>query len=159
MGKQKLQPGEHGEIFLQETAPNTWRGRTRLCLWDNSEVWVSRNGSTSDAARLKVQKGVLERLTAARGSDDLKPTSKVGLACRQWIEEMRERSSWPKPPILAQSVDEYERVIGNHVVPQLGQRRLNELTPALCQKCQAPGLMESGLVGFQACGNRVGHGV
>ncbi|GAB2490366.1 tyrosine-type recombinase/integrase [Promicromonospora xylanilytica] len=134
MGKQRLEPGEHGEIFLQETGPDKWRGRTRLCLWDRSEVWVSRNASTRDAARLNVQKGVGERLGAARGSDDLKPTSKVGLACRQWIEEMRERSSWPKPPILPQSVDEYERVIGNHVVPRLGQRRLNELTPALCQK-------------------------
>jgi integrase len=134
VGKQKLQPGEHGEIFLQETSPGKWRGRTRLCLWDNTEVWVSRNASTDDGARLKVQKGVVERLGTARGSDDLKPTSKVGMACRQWIEEMRERSSWPKPPILPQSVDEYERVIGNHVVPRLGQRRLNELTPAMCQK-------------------------
>ncbi|WP_454850001.1 tyrosine-type recombinase/integrase [Promicromonospora soli] len=134
MGKQKLEPGEHGEIFLQETSPGKWRGRTRLCLWDNTEVWVSRNASTDDGARLKVQRGVVERLGAACGSDDLKPTSKVGLACRQWIEEMRERSSWPKPPILPQSVDEYERVIGNHVVPRLGQRRLNELTPAMCQK-------------------------
>jgi hypothetical protein len=134
VGKQKLQPGEHGEIFLQENSPGKWRGRTRLCLWDNTEVWVLRNASTDDGARLKVQKGVMERLGAARGSDDLKPTSKVGMACRQWIEEMRERSSWPKPPILPQYVDEYERIIGNHVVPRLGQRRPNELTPALCQR-------------------------
>ena len=133
MGKQKLQPGEHGEIFLQETGPNAWRGRTRLCLWDGTETWVSRNASTDDAARLKVQKGVVERLSAARGSDDLKPTSKVGLACRQWVAEMRVRSEWPRPPIRPQTVDEYERLLGNHVVSTLGKRRLNELTPALCQ--------------------------
>ena len=133
MGKQKLQPGEHGEIFLQEIGTNAWRGRTRLCLWDGTETWVSRNASTGDAARLKVQKGVVERLSAARGSDDLKPNSKVGLACRQWIAEMRVRSEWPRPPIRPQTVDEYERLLGNHVVPRLGRRGLNELTPALCQ--------------------------
>lgn len=89
MGKHKLEPGEHGEIFLQQTGPDAWRGRTRLCLWDGSETWVSRNASDEDVARLKVQKGVVERLSAARGSDDLKPTSKLGLACRQWVAEMR----------------------------------------------------------------------
>jgi hypothetical protein len=52
VGKQKLEPGEHGEIFLQETGPDRWRGRTRLCLWDGTETWVSRNASSSDAARL-----------------------------------------------------------------------------------------------------------
>jgi integrase len=133
MGKHKLEPGEHGEIFLQRTGPNTWRGRTRLCLWDGTETWVSRNASDEDGARLKVQKGVVERLSAARGSDDLKPTSKLGLACRQWVAEMRVRSEWPRPPIRPQTVDEYERLLGNHVVPRLGKRRLNELTPALCQ--------------------------
>ncbi|GAA4687982.1 Phage integrase, N-terminal SAM-like domain [Promicromonospora umidemergens] len=133
MGKHKLEPGEHGEIFLQQTGLKTWRGRTRLCLWDGTETWVSRNASTDDAARLKVQKGVVERLSAARGSDDLKPNSKVGLACRQWVAEMRVRSEWPRPPIRPQTVDEYERLLGNHVVPTLGKRRLNELTPALCQ--------------------------
>jgi integrase len=133
MGKHKLEPGEHGEIFLQQTGPNTWRGRTRLCLWDGTETWVSRNAPDEDVARLKVQKGVVERLSAARGSDDLKPSSKVGLACRQWVAEMRVRSEWPRPPIRPQTVDEYERLLGNHVVPRLGKRRLNELTPALCQ--------------------------
>ncbi|GAB4087301.1 tyrosine-type recombinase/integrase [Myceligenerans cantabricum] len=134
MGKQKLEPGEHGEIFLKETSPGKWRGRTRLCLWDGTKTSVSRNATTSDAARLKVQRGVVERLSAARGSEDLKPTSKVGLACRQWIDEMRERTTWPNPPLRPQSVDEYERVIDNHVIPELGKRRLNELTPASCQK-------------------------
>jgi hypothetical protein len=47
-----------------------------------------------------VQRGVVERLGAARGSEDLKPTSMIGLACRQWIDEMRVRSLWPNPPTI-----------------------------------------------------------
>jgi hypothetical protein len=97
MGRTELKPGEHGSISIKQTGPTTWRVRTRLKLFTEEIVQVSRNASREDEARLKVQAAVAELLTAGRGSDELKPDSKVGLACRQWITEMRVRSSWPRP--------------------------------------------------------------
>jgi len=107
-------------------------------LLDGSYVWVSRSASGRDTARLRVQEGITERLGAPKGSESLTPSSKLGLACRQWVNEMRVRATWPRPPIRPQTIDEYERLLGNHVVPKLGKRRLNELTPAVCQ-----GLLDS----------------
>ncbi|MBE1874470.1 tyrosine recombinase XerC [Myceligenerans pegani] len=138
MGKQMLKPGEHGEIFLKETSTGSWRGRARLRLLDGDYTSVSRSASNRDAARLRVQEGITERLNAPKGSESLTPTSKFGLACREWVNEMRVRATWPRPPIRPQTIDEYERLLGNHAVPRLGKRCLNELTPAVCQ-----GLLDS----------------
>lgn len=134
MGRAELKPGEHGEISIKQTAPRTWRARTRLRLWSGEVVPVSRNASQDDKARLRVQAAVAEILNAARGSDELKPDSKVGLACRQWVTEMRVRSTWPRPPMKPQTIDKYEEHLGRYAVPLLGKKRLNELTPAICQR-------------------------
>lgn len=134
MGRTELKPGEHGSISIKQTGPTTWRARTRLKLFTEEIVPVSRNASREDEARLKVQAAVAKLLTAGRGSDELKPDSKVGLACRQWITEMRVRSTWPRPPMRTQTIDKYEYQLDRYAVPVLGNRRLNELTPALCQR-------------------------
>lgn len=128
----KLKPGQHGEIFISEHK-DKYRAKVRVCLFDGSETQVSRVGPTGDEARLRVQDAVAERLGAAQGSVDLKRDSRVGTACRQWIKELRVRSQWANPKIRPQTVDEYERLLGNHVVPHLGKLRLYELTPARCQ--------------------------
>lgn len=133
VARARLKPGEHGSVSYSVAADGRVRARARLRLLDGSEAQVSRVGRTRDDARSAVQEAISERLGAAQGSAELRPTSKVGLACRQWITEMRRRSEWPDPPIRPQSVDEYERVLGNHVVPSLGALRLYELTPPLCQ--------------------------
>lgn len=122
---------------------DSFRARTRLRLLDGSYTFVSRTKATEREARRAVDEGVIERLGAARGSADLKPDSKVGTACRQWIDDLRARTSWPNPPVLPQTVDEYERLLGNHVVPFLGKRRLNELTPGTCQ-AWLDGILERG---------------
>ncbi|GAB4085018.1 tyrosine-type recombinase/integrase [Myceligenerans cantabricum] len=134
MGRTELKPGEHGEISIKQTGPKTWRARTRLKLMTGDIVPVSRNASQEDKARLRVQAAVAEILNAARGSDELKPDSKVGLACRQWVTEMRVRSTWPRPPMKPQTIDKYEQHLGRYAVPLLGKKRLNELTPAVCQR-------------------------
>ncbi|MFD1507112.1 hypothetical protein FE374_03220 [Georgenia yuyongxinii] len=133
MARQRLKPGEHGEIFVYQTPDRRWRAKTRLRLMDGKEAQVSRVGKSAEAARLNVQAALAERLDLPTGSGALKPDSKVGLAARQWINELREQSTWPNPPVLPQTVDEYERLLANHLVPQLGKLRLNELTPAVCQ--------------------------
>ncbi|GAB3088527.1 tyrosine-type recombinase/integrase [Isoptericola nanjingensis] len=133
MSARRLKPGEHGEIFVYRTGTK-WRAKVRVRLLDGDDTQVSRTRDSAVEARLAVQAAIVERLGAARGSAELRPDSKVGLACRQWVNEMRARTAWPNPPVLPQTVDEYERVLGNHVVPHLGKRRLNELTPAACQQ-------------------------
>lgn len=127
-----LKPGQHGKIFVAEHK-GKYRAKVRVRLFDGSEPQVSRVGSTEAEARLKVQDAVAERLGAPQGSVDLRSDSKVGAACRQWINELRVRSRWANPKIRPQTVDEYERLLGNHVVPYLGELRLHELTPARCQ--------------------------
>ncbi|MPV89300.1 tyrosine-type recombinase/integrase, partial [Georgenia ruanii] len=133
VARQRLKPGEHGKIFIYQTPGGQWRAKTRLRLMDGTETQVSRVGRSADAARLNVQAALAERLDVPQGSGALRPASKVGLAARQWINELREQSTWPNPPILPQTVDEYERLLANHLVPYLGKLRLNELTPAVCQ--------------------------
>ncbi len=133
MPRQRLKPGEHGSISYAPFEGGRVRARARVRLPDGSEAQVGRVGRTRDEARSAVQAAIIERLGAARGSAELGPRSKVGLACRQWITELRERSTWPDPPVRPQTVDEYERLLGNYVVPGMGDRRLEELTPGTCQ--------------------------
>lgn len=133
MPREQLKPGEHGKFSFAPTPDGQVRARARVCLLDNSVVQVTRIGKNEATALSKLQKAIAERLGAASGSSELAPNSKVGLACRQWIDELRERSRWPNPPVRPQTVDEYERLLGNHVNPYLGHYRLNQLTPAICQ--------------------------
>lgn len=100
---------------------------------DGSETWATASAQSKDGARLKAQEAANKKINAARGSEDLKPDSKLGLACRQWIAEKRVRSTWPRPPMRPQTVDKYEYTLGEYAIPALGQRRLNELTPGTCQ--------------------------
>lgn len=132
MARQRLKPGEHGEIFI---APHngTWRAKVRVRQFNGKEAQVSRKGRTPEAARLAVQNAMSEQLDRPGGSAELKNDDKVGFAARQWINELRAKSRWPNPPIRPQTVDEYERLLANHLVPRLGAHRLYELTPALCQ--------------------------
>ncbi|GHH78694.1 hypothetical protein [Promicromonospora soli] len=58
-------------------------------------------------ALLKVRAAVADLLQAARSSDELKSDSKVGSARRQWVNEMRERSALPRPPIRPQTIDTF----------------------------------------------------
>lgn len=131
---QKLKPGEHGEIFITTHTSGSQQARVRVRLLDGSVTEVSRSRQTAHAARLAVQAEIDTLLNAAKGSENLKPDDKVGKAARQWIDELRVRSRWPNAPVRPQTVDEYERTLGNHVIPALGKIRLNQLTLPMCQK-------------------------
>ncbi len=120
MAHDKLRPGEHGEIFIKRHKSGKFRARVRVRLFDGEETQVSRNRKSGPAARLAVQAEIDVLLNAPRGSAQLKPDSRVGLAARQWITELRVQSMWPNPPRRSQTVDEYERLLGTHLVPKLG---------------------------------------
>lgn len=128
-----LKPGQQGAISYRATKSGGWEARARLKLFSGAEIQVSRSRTTKAGARLALQDAIAEQLQAPTGSADLKSDSRVGLAARQWITDLRAQSEWPNPPIRAQTVDEYERLLANHVVPALGKRRLNELSPSVCQ--------------------------
>lgn len=133
MAHDRLNPGEHGEIFIKKTASGSFQARVRVRLLDGSETQISRSRKTKAAARLAVQAEIDERLKRPRGSVDLKPDSKVGLAARQWIDELRVQATWPRPRRRPQTIDEYERLLGTLLIPKMGNLRLNELTTARCQ--------------------------
>ncbi|QAY63556.1 hypothetical protein ET495_10190 [Xylanimonas allomyrinae] len=133
MTHDRLNPGEHGEIFIKKTPSGSFQARVRVRLLDGSDTQISRSRKTRAAARLAVQAEIDERLKRPRGSVDLKPDSKVGLAARQWIDELRVQATWPRPRRRPQTIDEYERLLGTLLVPKLGKLRLNELTTARCQ--------------------------
>ncbi|MFH5824737.1 tyrosine recombinase XerC [Georgenia sp. AZ-5] len=128
-----LKPGEHGEIFISRHKSGSYQARVRVRLLNGEVTQVSRNRKSGPAARLAVQAEIDALLNAPRGSAQLKPDSRVGLAARQWIDELRVQSMWPNPPRRPQTVDEYERLLGMHLVPKLGKYRLHELTTAVCQ--------------------------
>ncbi|KAE8765905.1 N-terminal phage integrase SAM-like domain-containing protein [Georgenia thermotolerans] len=130
---QPLKPGQQGAISYRATKSGGWEARARLKLFSGAETQISRTRKTKAAARLALQDAVAEQLQAPTGSAELKSDSRVGLAARQWINELRAQSEWPNPPIRAQTIDEYERLLGNHLVPALGKRRLHELSPSVCQ--------------------------
>lgn len=131
---QKLKPGEHGEIFITTHKSGSRQARVRIRLLDGTATEVSRSRKTAQEARLAVQSEIDVLLTASKGSGELKPDDKIGKAARQWINELRVRSRWPNAPVRPQTVDEYERTLGNHVIPALGNIRLNQLTLPMCQK-------------------------
>ncbi|GAB4086405.1 hypothetical protein GCM10028784_30350 [Myceligenerans cantabricum] len=151
MTRRKLRPGDVGEVSYREIplkgtgarGKSVWQARVRVCLYDGSEEQPGRNADTKTEARNRVLKAATDLLSAPRGSEALKPDSRVGLACRQWINELRVRQAWPNPPVRPQTVDEYERNLGRHVVPHLGKRRLRELTPAIIQ-AWIDGMIERG---------------
>ncbi|MHB1064038.1 MAG: tyrosine-type recombinase/integrase [Georgenia sp.] len=131
---QPLKPGEHGEIFITTHKSGSHQARVRIRLLDGSATELSRSRKTAQEARLAIQAEIEVLLNASKGSADLKPDDKVGKAARQWIDELRVCSRWPNAPIRPQTVDDYERTLGNHVIPALGNVRLNQLTLPMCQK-------------------------
>lgn len=136
----KLLPGEVGGLSYRKIplkgarGKYVWQARVRVCLFDSTEKQPARNGDTQTEAGDRVLAAANELLSAGQGSEALKPESLVGLACRQWINELRVRQTWPNPPVRPQTVDEYERNLGLHIVPHLGKLRLRELTPAIVQR-------------------------
>ncbi|KAE8763426.1 tyrosine-type recombinase/integrase [Georgenia thermotolerans] len=133
MAHDRLGPGEHGEIFISRHKSGSYQARVRIRLLNGEVTQVSRNRKSGSAARLAVQAEIDTLLNAPRGSAQLKPDSRVGLAARQWIDDLRLQSTWPNPPRRPQTVDEYERLLGTHLIPKLSKYRLNELTTAVCQ--------------------------
>ncbi|WP_454044611.1 hypothetical protein [Cellulosimicrobium sp. Marseille-Q8652] len=129
MAHERLKAGEHGEIFIKQTSSGSFQARVRVRLLDGMETQISRSRKTRAAARLAVQAEVEDRLKRPRGSADLKHDSKVGLAARQWIDELRVHSAWPNARRRPQTVDEYERLLGTLMVPKLGKLRLDECSP------------------------------
>ncbi|WP_341361386.1 site-specific integrase [Georgenia sp. M64] len=146
MANPGLRPGEHGEIFIREVGANKHEARVRLRLFDGSTTFIARTRSTRQSARLAAQAEIEQVLNAPTGSEDLQADSKVGLAARQWITELRAQSRWPNPPVRPQTVDGYELLLGNHLIPVLGKKKLNELTTAMCQRW-IDGIIERGRSG------------
>lgn len=146
MAHEKLKPGEHGEIFIKQTSSGSYQARVRVRLLDGTETQISRSRKTRASARLAVQAEVDDRLKRPKGSIDLRHDSKVGLAARQWIDELRVQATWPQPRRRPQTIDEYERLLGTLMVPKLGRLRLDELTTARCQ-AWIDGIIEAGRKG------------
>lgn len=96
---QALKPGEDGATSVSQRPNGAYRARARLRLFDSTEVQVARHGPSKAAARTALQNEITERLRAPAGSRMLRPDTKVGLAARQWIEEGRLQSTWPRPLI------------------------------------------------------------
>ncbi len=146
MAHERLKAGEHGEIFIKQASSGSFQARVRVRLLDGTETQISRSRKTRAAARLAVQAEIEDRLKRPKGSADLKHDSTVGLAARQWIDELRVQSAWPNARRRPQTVDEYERLLGTLMVPKLGRLRLHELTTSRCQ-AWIDGIIEAGRKG------------
>ncbi|WP_415296890.1 hypothetical protein [Cellulosimicrobium sp. SJTW-1] len=116
MAHERLKPGEHGEIFVKETASGEFKARPRVRPLDGEMTEVSRTRKSNTAARLAVQNEIDELLKRPKGSVELRPDSKVGLAARQWIEQLRVEATWPRPRRRPQTIDEYERLLGTLMI-------------------------------------------
>lgn len=102
-----------------------WVANTRLRLWNGQTVQVRARGYSKSAATNALKQKCADRL-GTEDTETLRTNSPVAALLDAWIET--------KDNLRPQSRDRYQNAIDNHLRPDLGSMRINEVTPAFLDR-------------------------
>lgn len=117
--------GTWGAIGTRQLESGRWVANTRLRLWNGNTVQVQARANSKTAAANALKKKCAERLTTT-DTDDLRTGSTIKALLDAWLET--------KQDLRPQSRDRYQNVADNHITPDFGSMRINEITPAFLDR-------------------------
>jgi hypothetical protein len=113
--------GTWGTIRTTQVREGAYRSRTRIRDKDGVTREVTATGTTKAAAERALREKLAGRATPTEQAISAETT--VAQLASLWLQFLRDEGR-----IEATTVNEYERVLSNVVIPQLGGLRLRELT-------------------------------
>jgi len=113
--------GTWGTIRTTQVREGAYRARTRIRDRDGATREVTATGTTKAAAERALREKLVDRATPTRQAITADTT--VAKLASLWLKYLRDEGR-----IEATTVNEYERVLTNVVIPELGGLRLREVT-------------------------------
>jgi len=123
-GRPPTSLGTWGSIRTTQVREGAYRARTRIRDKDGVTREVTATGTTVAAAERALREKLVDRATPAQQSITA-DTSMAKLAVL-WLAYLRDEGR-----IEATTINEYERVLNNVVLPELGGLRLREITTTM----------------------------
>lgn len=123
MSRRRMEPGERGEIYWQQTSTG-WRAMQYFRNRAGRRRRALGVGPTKDAAKRALKRNVDSALAAGGGG--FKSSTRFEVAVAEWlamVEQQVERGA--RSPT---TYDQYERNARIHVLPAIGGVKLSELT-------------------------------
>lgn len=114
--------GAWGAIDVRQVGEKRFQASTRLRLYNGKVVRVRATGPSKTAATNRLKERCNERLEV-RDSKNLSSNSRLSELLDYWLAT--------KTDVRPQTLERYKRAINNHVKPNLGDLRLNEISPSI----------------------------
>lgn len=122
-GRPATPPGTHGKVDIWQESPGKWKAFTRLRLYDGRTVTVRATSTGKGKVGNLLEERCKERLgTFTAGT--LRPESKLKDLLTTWLEQH---------DVSERSKRIYTTNMDNHIIPAIGELRLNELNPQILQ--------------------------
>ncbi|MCT1683246.1 site-specific integrase [Corynebacterium appendicis] len=122
-GRPALEPGTHGEISYTELAGGKIQAHTRVRLLNGETKRIRVRGKSKAEATRKV-KAQAAAAVSLRDNDEIRTNSTIAELIDHWLDHHDGTGS---------SVDVYRSTARNHITPNIGQLRLNEVRPSTMQ--------------------------
>ena len=141
---EKIPFGQAGKIYPPEFLTgrvgkngnplrDRWRARRRVHTLFGVLKEICAYGDTAEEAIEKLTIKTQKKLAMPGGSSLLWPTSLIRTVAEVLISDLEKETKRSSPRVKAGTVTNYERVYRNHIHPLMGEVKLNEAKPALCQ--------------------------
>jgi len=117
--------GTWGTVFVTRDGSG-WRAQARYRDFDGVVRPVERRGKTETGARNRLLEALRDRQGPTHGGDDLTGLTRFKDAAAHWIAEVRERVELGE--LSPNTLQLYEGQLPLHVLPTLGELRLQEIT-------------------------------
>lgn len=153
-GRPATPPGTHGEVSEPEVlGEKKYRVSTYLRLLNGKTVRVRATGPSPSAARRLLEERCAQRLHVD-DNEELSSTSRVSVMMDTWLAQHDVSDS---------SRNTYRKCLDLHINPQIGDLRINELTPQRVQiflESLTPGIAKTARAALSsACGMAVRWGI
>jgi hypothetical protein len=125
MPRQPMPLGTWGTVFVTRDGSG-WRAQARYRDVDGVVRPVERRGKTETGARNRLLEALRDRQGPAQAGDDLTGLSRFNDAAAHWMVEVRERVELGE--LSPNTLRLYEGQLPLHVLPALGELRLQEIT-------------------------------
>lgn len=112
----------HGEGSIFQRADGRWAASIDLGWQDGKRTRKTIYGATQKDVLAKMKTAVRER---ERGKDLSKPQQTLGVFTAQWLADIEAAGN-----LAPKTLDQYQRLTRLHIVPALGQVKLEKLTAA-----------------------------
>lgn len=121
VGRPSLPVGTWGDFTFAQPRKSAWRVRTRIRDLDGVVREVTATGTTRAAAERALRVKLADR--SAPRESAIGPSTTVSKLAKTWIQHLRDEGR-----LESTTINEYQRVLDNVIVPELGGLKLSEVT-------------------------------